>query len=130
MSDAPSPTAAQRAQAEQIMSKWNLLIEKQVVINDIACALAAQQVIVCNPHYNSENATVAEHTGQEGRCEYCWKEYKRGFDEGYENGMADRQEADAKIAFRSLENHHSDKDGNNYWVHCEDVAAAIRSARG
>ena len=47
---------------------------------------ALERVVVCNHHYNSDTSTVSEHTGQEGHCEYCWKEYKRGFDEGYENG--------------------------------------------
>lgn len=41
---------------------------------------------LCAHHVNSPNSTIAEHTGQEGRCESCWREYKRGFDEGWENG--------------------------------------------
>ena len=42
--------------------------------------------ILCAHHVNSPNSTISEHIGQEGRCEYCWQEYKRGFDEGWENG--------------------------------------------
>lgn len=46
-----------------------------------------------------------------------------------ESVLADQRrevlEEAAKVAYRSLEHHHRDKDGNEYWTHSQDVAQTI-----